>query len=223
MNTDLLTGEAAPIRSTADERANTLTHAFGFALSLLAALAMSRVVFRLNVADALACIVFVLSLLVLYAVSTLSHAVRPSPLQDRLRAWDQGVVYLLIAGTYTPLIWIGDNSLSQGIALTLVWCAACLGFYSKVFAGHRVNAVQTQSYLLLGWVPAIFLRQTVTVEALAWVAAGGLCYTVGVVFLKFDYRVKFFHAAWHLLVVSGSACHFYAIYRLLVIPKIELS
>ena len=206
----------------ADERANAATHAFGFILSLGAAFAIARFAPQLNAADATACFIFVATLLALYGVSTLSHAVPPSPLQDRLRALDQGAVYLLIAGTYTPLIWIGRNGPTQGIALALVWTAAILGFYSKVVRGHRVNAVQTQSYLLLGWVPAIFLWETVTNETLTWVAAGGICYTVGVVFLKNDHRVKYFHAIWHLWVVGGSGCHFYAVYHCLVVPKLGL-
>lgn len=209
----------APVRSQTEERVNAITHALGFVLSLLAMLAIGSLSAKLSRGDAIAGLVFGSTLVTLYAVSTLSHAVPRSALQDLIRSWDQGTVYLVIAATYTPFIWTGADPVRRNVVLAAVWLAAAAGFASKVFGKHRVNALSTLSYLLLGWVPAIFLKGAVTWETFAWIAAGGVSYTVGVAFLKWDYRAKFFHATWHLCVIVGSACHFYAIYQLVLVPR----
>ena len=201
--------------------ANVVTHASGLVLSVMAVVVVGWIGPRMPLGDAIASMIFAISLVALYAVSTLSHAVKRSALQDHLRALDQGFVYLLIAGTYTPFVWSGDNPITRSIALCGIWFAALCGFYTKVFVAHRVNAVQTYSYLLLGWLPAIFLKDAVSAETLKWIAAGGICYTVGVAFLKNDGRVPFFHAVWHLCVIGGSICHFHAVYRFLMLPRVK--
>tara|TARA_B100000809_G_scaffold262104_1_gene312335 strand:+ start:620 stop:1033 length:414 start_codon:yes stop_codon:yes gene_type:complete len=130
--------------------------------------------------------------------------------------WDQAVVYFLIAGTYTPFL---CHFLYQPLrlgCLILVWLAAFTGFYWKVFQQHRINNFKPQSYILLGWVPALLVYSTISTNCLAWVAAGGICYTMGTVFLVFDKRVRYFHAVWHVSVILGSASYFYALYGFLI-------
>ena len=100
-----------------------------------------------------------------------------------------------------------DQPLRLG-CLILVWLAAFTGFYLKFFQQHRINNFKTQSYILLGWVPAVLVYSTVSANCLAWVAAGGICYTMGTVFLVFDKRVRYFHAVWHASVMLGSAAIF---------------
>jgi hemolysin III len=150
-----------------------------------------------------------------YFCSTMSHAVYEPRRRNRWRAWDQGVIYCLIAGTYTPFIYCCSPAGWATPLLGVVWLAAASGLASKVLLRHRVNGISTVTYLLLGWLPAIPLVAGTPLESLVWMVAGGLAYTVGILFLIHDSRHTYYHAAWHLMVIAGSACHFIAIYRLL--------
>lgn len=210
--------ESAPERSPHEEVANTATHAFGFVLSLIGTWFFLHVAPALTAGEAAACFVFAATLLVLYAVSALSHLIPPSRWQNRLRSWDQGAVYLLIAGTYTPFAWVGAASPSRELFLLALWGAATIGFLSKVVVRHRVNSMRPHSYILLGWVPALYLFYGAPTQVLFWVAMGGVSYTIGVGFLTMDRRAPYLHAAWHLFVVAGSSCHYYAIYLACVSP-----
>lgn len=200
--------------SVADERANTVTHGAGVVLSLIAA-----VVLLLHPAEAglplkLASMVYAISMAAVYFCSTMSHAIYHPQRRHRWRARDQGMIYCLISGTYTPFIWAGSPPGWRWPLLAAVWIAAGAGLYSKVFADHRINSNSTVTYVLLGWLPAIPLFSSTPTECLYWMVAGGLAYTGGIIFLVSDHRLKYFHAAWHLAVILGSTCHFIAIYRL---------
>ncbi len=210
----------APQRSVAEEIANGLTHALGFILSIMGALLVARSASLLRLGTLFSCSVFLVTLVGLYALSTLSHLVKRSRMQDRLRAWDQGAVYLLIAGTYTPFAWAALVPPARQVGLAALWLAAGAGFFSKVVVRHRVNNMQTHSYILFGWIPAAFLFREVPASTLFWMAVGGLSYTLGTLFLKIDHRAPYLHALWHLFVVGGSACHFYAIYQFLIVPEL---
>lgn len=194
-----------------EERVNTMTHGLGCVLAILGA---ALIIWRRELDGlAVACFVYAASLVMLYAASACSHAFQEPELKHRLRSFDQGAIYFLIAGTYTPFIWSGLPPGGRWLLMAAVWSAAVLGFHAKVVRQHRVNAVATRTYVLLGWLPAIALIGTVSGECLAWMLIGGVCYTVGIIFLKLDHRVRFFHAVWHLFVMAGSATHYYAIYR----------
>lgn len=200
--------------SDVDERANTLTHALGTGLSLLAAAGFWEITKDESLGLRISCLVFCLSMFTVYFFSTLSHAVKSPAARNRLRAWDQGTIYLLISGTYCPFVWQGSPAGWRGVLMAAIWIAAAAGFYSKVLAKHRVNSVSTWSYLLLGWLPAIpLVRQTPTVCVWGMIA-GGVSYTIGVVFLIGSKRFRFSHAIWHIWVMIGSAWHCWAIYRL---------
>lgn len=197
--------------SDAEELANAITHGVacvGAALAtlfVLASMTFSGDVSRVSF------LVYGCSLVLVFVMSTLSHVVRDPQRLDRVRAWDQGAIYLLIAGTYTPGITaFAEGGMANGLLL-FVWGVGAIGFYSKVFAGYRVNSITTVTYLLLGWVPAMFLLPIVPFEYFLWLLAGGVCYSAGVVFLLNDRRVRFFHAGWHLWVMLAAAIHFYAI------------
>ena len=161
------------------------------------------------------CVAFCLALAAVYLFSTLSHAVQEPGLRHQLRAWDQGLIYLLIVGTYTPFVWQGTTGAFRIVLLSAIWLAALWGFYAKVFAAHRINAVSTITYLALGWLPAMPLISSTPRICFMWMLLGGLCYTGGVVFLLQSQRVRYSHAVWHIMVILGSACHAYAVYWLI--------
>lgn len=203
--------------SPADERANVLTHAAGFVLSLVAAIYFFRLVGNERIGLGISCLVFCGAMACVYLCSTLSHAITDPAGRNRMRAWDQGTIYLLIVGTYTPFIWQGSAGAWRILFLLIVWLAACFGFYSKVLAKHRINSISTVSYLALGWLPAIPLFGTTPVICFVWMLLGGVSYSVGVLFLRMSARVKYSHAVWHMMVMLGSGCHCYAIYKLVTL------
>ena len=198
-----------------EEWANALTHASAALFGMFGAVLMVRAAAAGQpLMTILCCLVFVLSAVSVFSASALSHHLLHCPrLLHRLRAWDQGLIYVMISGTYTPLIWQFSSQSVRTPLLIGIWVAAAVGFHSKVFAEHRVNGIGTISYLLLGWVPALGLVGKVPGAVLFWMGAGGVIYTLGVVLLLNDKRLKYMHAMWHLCVVAAASCHFWAIYR----------
>jgi hemolysin III len=206
-----------PPRDGNEEFANTLTHGAGVVLSLAGAVALFLICSRQAVV--VACGLYALTLVATYAASSLSHGVRRPDWKHLLTVWDQGVIFLLIIGTYTPFLVAYLPSAWTMPVLVLLWGAALLGFASKVLVHHRVDhTFSPLPYVALGWLPAMILMPWVPLECMAWLAVGGMLYTVGVVFLVLDHRVRYFHAAWHLFVLGGSTCHYFVILAFVVLP-----
>jgi hemolysin III len=214
--TDTSISDPHPYQSDFYERLNAATHGIGFLLSLAGTVVIVAAARASGTAVFVAAAAYGATLMAVYALSTLSHAVQEEQAKDRLRAWDQGAIYFLIVGTYTPFVAAYLPPERASWLAAAIWIAACLGFVSKVIAGHRVNALATWSYLLLGWLPAFAFIGRVPLIVFAYMAAGGLSYTLGLIFLKLDHRYWFFHSVWHLLVILASAIHFYAIYTLAI-------
>jgi hemolysin III len=202
-------------RSAADELVNALTHALGLLLAMIGALVMASGLATLGDPRLSAgCAVYLASLIAVYAMSTLSHSASSPRWKSLFRRLDQGFIYLLIVATYTPLSLFYLRGSFWSSVLVAMWVAALFGFVAKVFFAHRIEAVSVVSYLALGWMPALAvpeLLRAVPSPVLWTMFLGGLCYTVGTLFLTYDERVRHFHAAWHLCVIAGSACHFVGI------------
>lgn len=197
------------------ERLNTATHALGVLLSLAgAAIMMTEVRATDDGWRSAGCGIYLFALIGVYANSTLSHSASTPRLKRTFRQLDQAFIYLLIVGTYTPFALTYLRSGWWLAFLAFLWLVAIFGFLSKVLMAHRVEQVAVWIYLALGWLPiisALPLLERVPATGLWWMLIGGLCYTAGTVFLTNDHRVAHFHAAWHLFVIAGSACHFHAI------------
>lgn len=202
-------------RSTTEELANTVTHAIGLLLSFVGAIVL--VSYTLAQGDAwrvVGCTVYAAALVAVYAASTLSHVFSAPQWRHRFRTLDQGFIYLLIVGTYTPFALAYLRTAWWWLFFALMWSVALSGFFSKVLFAHRVEVVSIWTYVVLGWMPVISGMGLVGVApgvALRWMIIGGVCYTLGCVFLAFDARMTHFHAIWHLFVIAGSACHFFSI------------
>ncbi len=205
----------AKTRELHQEVANTLTHGLGLLLSVIGTLVGACTFSWPDAGLAVACRVYGDSLVQVYVVSTLSHAIQHPAAKHHLRAWDQGIIYWLNAGTYTPFIWVGLENSNRWIMLTAVWSFALLGFCTKVFGYHRINSFSALSYIILGWGPAPFLFWSVPMHCSLLMLAGGISYTLGILFLINDHHHSYFHAAWHIAVIMGSAFHFVAIAFLL--------
>lgn len=212
-------GEADAACRRSDELANCVTHGVGLAASLaglpvLVWLAASRGEAR-HLAGAL---VFGIALVVLYAASTVYHAVRSARARRICRIVDHAAIFLLIAGTYTPFTLVTLRGARGWSLFAVVWGMAAVGIVCKLFWTERWELASTAVYVAMGWLVVVAagpLVERLPAAGLAWIVAGGLAYTAGVAFFLLDRR-RFFHAVWHLFVLAGSACHFVAVARYVV-------
>lgn len=202
------------IKISEEEWANGLTHAVGFLGSAIAGVYLIQAVIQGGtVWQALACLIYVTTLVAVYAASTLSHWVSTPRWRDLFRTWDQGLIYLLIVGTYTPLAVAYVHGPWQWVTVAM-WTLAIGGFLSKVAVKHRINGISLWLYLALGWMPILVLPCMLVSPSSLWlVLAGGIAYSFGSILLMNDHRGPYLHVGWHLFVMLGSAIHFYAIWR----------
>ncbi len=197
-----------------EERANVLSHGLGLLLAIAATpILVVGAVHRGGAADIVGSSVFGATMVVLYLASTLFHAAPPGPTRVRLRTLDHAAIYLLIAGTYTPFT-LGVLGGAWGWTLFgLVWGAAAVGIAAKLLAGFRYPRLSTTMYVVMGWLALIAIRpllREMPTSGVAWLVAGGVSYTVGVVFYLAGHK-PYRHALWHLFVLAGSICHFFAV------------
>jgi len=206
-----LTRQAGP----REELANALTHGAGLVASLIGLpfLVIAAAARGERVALIGAC-VFGATLIALYAASTAYHAVSTPTIKQRLRVLDHAAIYLLIAGTYTPFT-LGVLRGTWGWTLFgIVWTLAAIGVLFKVIVGSgRFAKLSTLLYIAMGWLVIVAIKPLVLAidtAGLVLLAAGGLLYTVGVIFYV-DKRRAWTHPVWHLFVLGGSVCHYFAV------------
>jgi hemolysin III len=211
------------LRSPAEELANAITHGMGLVVSMVGAVVlMGRVFAQDDRWRVLGCGIFAASLVAVYAASTLSHVCARPDWRRTCRILDQSFIYLLIVGSYTPfaLAFLRSGWWWWSF-FGVLWGVAFVGLISKLLFSHRIDAATIWSYLVLGWLPILptpAYLNLVPPTALAWILIGGLCYTVGTVFLVLDHRRWYFHAIWHLWVVAGSVCHYAAVFWFVASP-----
>jgi hemolysin III len=206
---------ASAVSRQIEEVANAVTHGLGLvasvaALPLLIVLAARR-------GDAWAIVgasVFGASLVTVYATSTIYHSLRLGPSKELWRRLDHAAIYLLIAGTYTPFT-LGALRGPWGWSLFgIVWGVAAVGIAAKVVFGPRLKMLSTVAYLVMGWLVIIAIRPLLTRVGwggVGWLLAGGVAYSLGVIFYARDEKLRFGHSVWHLFVLGGSVCHAIAV------------
>ena len=197
-----------------EEIANSITHGAALAASIAALPLLVVVAARHDAWQIAGSAVFGATLVVLYLASTLYHAI-PSPrAKAALRVLDHSAIYLLIAGTYTPFM-LGPLRGPWGWSLLgTIWALAVAGVVAKLTIGFRFPRLSTVLYVAMGWLVVVAVHPlvaNVSPAGLAWLLAGGACYTGGVVFFATDGRLRYGHSLWHLFVVGGSACHVVAV------------
>ncbi len=202
-------------QSLGEEIANSITHGAGLLASIAAVpVLILAAVGRRDPWQIVGGAVFGATLVLLYLASTLYHSLPVCRAKGILRVVDHAAIYLLIAGTYTPFT-LGALRGPWGWALFgTIWGLALLGIAAKCTLGFRFPRLSTLLYLAMGWLVLIGLQPLVARVApagIAWLVAGGLCYTGGVVFYAMDGRLRYSHALWHVFVMAGSACHFLAV------------
>jgi len=200
-------------QSSGEEIANSVSHGVGF----LAVLAVTPVLVLGAIPHGAASIVgvsiFAATMAVLYLTSTLYHAFPHSRAKRIFRVIDHGAIFLLIAGTYTPFT-LGILRGAWGWALFgTVWGLALMGVVFKVVGGMRFPIASTAIYVAMGWLVVVAIQplwQRMPPTGLMWLVAGGIAYTGGVVFYAMK-RVRYSHFLWHLCVLTGTTCHFFAV------------
>ena len=202
-------------QSPGEEIANSVSHGAALVAAAVAApFPIVAAVGRGATAGVVGASVFGAAMVLLYAASMLYHAI-PHPRAKRVfRNLDHGAIYLLIAGTYTPFT-LGALGGPWGWSLFgVVWTLAAAGLALKAFDRISHPAWSTGLYLAMGWSVLIALGplvERVATGGLVLLVAGGLAYTAGVVFFTLDSRLRYGHFVWHLFVVVGTACHYFAV------------
>ncbi len=200
----------------ATEIANSITHGLGFVLSLIAAAVLLSAVQNVDGWRYAAFAIYVGTMVAVYAASTASHLFWQPRLNQFLRMLDQGCIYLFIAGSFTPIAATFLRGGTWWILLAAMWAIAVAGFVSKIFLQHRIDRASVIIPVLLGWMPLMggkAMLELIPSSVVWWMLAGGMCYTLGTLFLLNDTRHRYLHAVWHLWVIAGTACQFWAILR----------
>ncbi len=201
-------------QSGGEEIANAISHGVGFAISLGATpILIAQAVERENPLQTVGASVFAASIMLLYLASTLYHALPRSRAKRVFRVLEHSGIYVLIAGTYTPFT-LGVLRGAWGWTLLgVIWSLALVGTVLKAVGGVRHPALSTGVYIAMGWLIVIAARPLwlrVPAAGVAWLVVGGLAYTIGVGFYAAK-RVPFGHFVWHLFVLAGTTCHFFAV------------
>ncbi len=204
------------VQSVGEEIANSVSHGVGLLAAVVGVPFL--VVAAVDSGDTAAIVgvsIFGLTLIMLFLTSTLYHAVTHRAAKPVLRIIDHVAIYLLIAGTYTPLT-LGVLRGGWGWALFgIVWGLGFAGVILKLVAGVRYRRLSVGLYIAMGWLAVIAIKplwDSMPVGGLLWLLAGGLAYTGGVAFYAAD-RLRYAHLVWHLCVLAGATCHFVAILK----------
>lgn len=198
------------------ERFNVITHLLGTIAALAGLVVLVIVAARQG--DPWKIVSFSIfggSLLFLYASSTLYHLAEGNA-KTSLRKFDHNAIFLLIAGTYTPITLVTLRGTWGWSLFAAVWSLAALGIVLEFFPGKGRRIIPVCIYLLMGWLVMLALKPLLLVLPPAgffWLLAGGISYTGGIIFYAFDKKVHHFHGIWHLFVLAGSTCHYFAILR----------
>jgi hemolysin III len=195
--------------------ANAVTHGLGLLASVVALpLLIVTALHRGDSLEVTGAAVFGISLVLLYGASTLYHSFPQSSSNKLFRVIDHSAIYVLIAGSYTPFA-LGPLRGRLGYSLLAVmWTIAILGIIMKSRSRFDRPVMTVVAYVGMGWLCAVATKPLIAQVGTAgfwWLLAGGLFYTCGVVFYATDTRVRFGHAVWHLFVLAGSTCHFFAV------------
>jgi hemolysin III len=205
-----------------EELANTLTHGVGLLFSVVGfVFLLVLAALRGTAWHIVACSIYGVALICLYAASTLYHAVVSPRLKRGLKIFDHSAIYLLIAGTYTPFLLINLRGPWGWSLFGVIWGLAFAGMFFKFWFVDHFHHLSIAVYLVMGWLIVFAAKPVlahVPVVTLLWLLVGGLLYSAGVVFYVWE-RLPYSHAVWHLFVLGGSACHYFAVLRLVLITR----
>jgi len=197
-----------------EEIANSISHGVGLVAAIVAfPFVVMAAAARGSTSGIIAASIFATTMVLLYLSSTIFHALPEGRAKRVFQVLDHAAIFLLIAGTYTPFTLGVLHGVWGWTLFGIVWSVAAVGIVLKSIGGVRYNTISTWAYLAMGWVVVIAAERLWTLMpawGLFWLFAGGLAYTLGAVFFLLE-RIRYFHFAWHLFVVAGTACHVVAV------------
>jgi hemolysin III len=199
----------------AGERFNSITHIAGSVLAVTGSAFAIRAVAGRDATTITAITIYGAMLIMLYLSSTLYHSLR-GPAKKVFHVFDHCAIYLLIAGTYTPITLITLRGPWGWWLFGIVWTLAIAGVLKDVLLPGRYRPISVVLYILMGWLVIVAikpLRLAMPPNGITWIAAGGVIYTAGLLFFALSKRVAHMHGIWHLCVIGGSACHYVAVMR----------
>ena len=196
-----------------DILANAITHGIGAVLAIVGAVYLIAASTQGTAWHVVSCSVFAVTLVLVYVCSTLYHSLVRTRARHVFHILDHSSIYLLIAGTYTPFCLVTLHGPWGWTLLSCEWALAVAGVVFKSFAVGRFEVASALVYLAQGWFIVVAvgpLIHTLGWHGLMWLGAGGVAYTLGIIFFALD-RLRYFHATWHLFVLAGSIAHYFAI------------
>lgn len=205
-------------QSRPEEVANAITHGIGVGLSIAALVIL--VVYAARISDTWKIVSFSIygaTMITLFLSSTLYHSFKQPYVKRFFRILDHSSIFLLIAGTYTPVTIGAMRGVWGWTLFGIVWGLTLAGIILKIFAMRKLKWLSTMVYLLMGWVILIAVKpllQRVPQSFLIWMLAGGFAYSFGVIFYVAR-KMPYHHAIWHLFVLAGSICHFFGMLTLI--------
>ncbi len=198
------------------ERFNAWTHLVGAVLALVGA------VWLLLLASAsgdswkqVSVAIYGVTLVLLYSTSTLYHSVQ-GPGKRLMQKLDHLSIYLLIAGSYTPFCLVSLRGPWGWSLFATVWSLALIGMLQEIKPRSEARVLSLVIYAVMGWIVLVAVQPLLVAlgrEGFAWLASGGVLYTIGIIFFAYDSRFRHWHGIWHLFVMAGSLLHFVAIWR----------
>lgn len=197
-----------------EEQLNALSHGMAALLGIVALVLL--VIFNSNKTEysLFSVIIYGISIIVLFSVSALYHAIKREKHKRVFRILDHISIYLLIAGTYTPVCLIALAQSKGWYLFWVVWGIAALGLILKLFFTGRFEVLSLLLYLVMGWLVIFdftYLSEVLSPQGILWLVAGGLFYTLGIVFYAIE-RIPYNHVIWHVFVLAGALCHFFMVF-----------
>ncbi len=200
--------------SLAEEVANSITHGLGALLSVAGlTLLVTYASYQHDPWRIVSFSIYGSTLILLFLASTLYHSFQHPALKRIFKTLDHCSIYLLIAGTYTPFLLVSIRGVMGWTLFAVIWLLAISGIAFKIIYGNRFRKLSVATYLAMGWLVLLAskeLAESLSDGGIIWLVAGGLTYTLGVVFYLWK-KLPFNHAIWHLFVLAGSICHFFSI------------
>lgn len=206
------------VQTPIEERWNWLTHGFGFLLSVLGLFFLLFYDAHKTSYSTFSILLYSVSLMVLYFASSAYHYTNDISLKNRFRVMDHISIYLLIAGTYTPVTLIGLLDSKGWLLFILVWSFAGFGSILKLFFTGKFEILSVTLYLVMGWLIMLditALTDVVGSEGIMYLMLGGLAYTFGIIFYAFN-KLNFNHVIWHVFVLAGSVFHYIFVLKFII-------
>ncbi len=206
------------IKKITEETLNSLSHGVAAIASII-----GLIVLIINSSEKewmlFSAIVYGISLIILYTSSTLYHGLKNKRIKYIFRILDHCSIFFLIAGTYTPILLISIGGSTGWLIFGIQWTLALIGFILKIFYTGKYEFISVFFYIIMGWMIVIkwnYLATSISDSAFNLLLAGGIIYTIGILFYLLDSKIKYFHFVWHLFVITGSILHYIVIIKYVI-------